>query len=82
MDETLTEYQEDETWRTIQRCAGDVRTLAQELANASMRRDIETCSAIIDDIHGLLVEAQGVFPARSARSLALPPAVVAEMAHV
>jgi len=66
------ECQESETWRTVQRCAGEVRNLSQELANASMRRDIEACSAIIDDIHGLLVAAQGVFPARSARSLARP----------
>lgn len=70
------ECQENETWRTIQRCAGDLRSLAQELANASVRRDTERCSVMIDDMIGLLAEAQGVFPAPIARSLARPAIIV------
>ena len=66
------ECQEDETWQTVQQCALDLRSLAQELANASMRRDTERCGVMIDDMIALLAEAQGVFPARSARSLARP----------
>ena len=69
------ECQDDETWRTIQRCAADLRSLAQELANASVRRDTERSSVMIDDMIGLLAEAQGVFPARYARSLARPAVI-------
>ena len=70
------ECQEDETWQTVQQCALDLRSLAQELANASMRRDTERCGVMIDDMIGLLAEAQGVFPARYARSLARPAVIV------
>jgi hypothetical protein len=66
------ECQDDETWQTVQQCAIDLRSLAQELANASMRRDTERCIVMLDDMIELLAGAQGVFPARSARSLARP----------
>lgn len=66
------ECKDDETWQTVQQCALDLRSVAQELANASMRRDAERCSVMLDDIIELLAQAQGVFPARYARSLARP----------
>ncbi len=69
------ECKDDETWQTVQQCALDLRSVAQELANASMRRDTERSSVMIDDMIGLLAEAQGVFPARSARSLARPSVI-------
>ena len=69
------ECKDDETWQTVQQCALDLRSVAQELANASMRRDTERCIVMLDDMIELLAQAQGVFPARSARSLARPSVI-------